>query len=312
MILVIVVGIIVVLFIVVNNIYLKYRLRVFGLSVFLNLEYNYKCIAIGSGPGKFDLCLDEKKKWKNLCVWPEDFRYDYKVLKNYRNHLVKNAVVVHAISPLSFSENIYLKEDKFSSKYVGILPMKEVEISKFKYIEEKYFTILVYPKLFVKAIVCMINCKILKRKNVEKVKYSSQRKNLQSEILDMVQSWIETNPHLKDFKSVKQIDQIRNDIEKNINDLCKIVEFCQKEGLVYVPIIVPMCDNMRQFFSEEFLEEILYNPLDVVGVSEDLIDFLGRDEYKDGKLYTNGLFLNDEGSNLLTKEIEKMLEDRCV
>ena len=267
---------------------------------FQSLESNLQILAIGSGPGRFDINFSDIPHAKNLCVWPQDFRYDYRMIKHYRHHFCKEAVIVHAISPLSFTENIYSKDALIDRNYVRVLPPDSIDLSTQNYFLEKYIPAFKHPKELIKYIL-----------GIERKFTAEGDKKVLAD--NFIKGWLSTNPHLKDFKDPSQDESMKYAFEKNKYWLTKMIDFCDKENLHYVPLIVPMGTHLKSYFSKEFLDVFLYKNIYESGIKKnDIIDCLSYRELEDDELYYNGLFLNDVGSNIMTNIILKSLKEASI
>lgn len=262
---------------------------------FVDLDTLYDIVNVGSGPSFYDFdwsCILNVKGY-NFAVSPEDFRYDLRVLRNYKKLIKKNGTVIIVICPLSFAENRYLLKDYYSYRYIGILPKSEVIISSYKYkiyknkigrfLVNNYYRMCAVPQLIYS---------VLGRRN----------KACQSSEERLVRGWLRDNPDLRNLKDLPKRDMTQV-FEKKKKELNEIVEECINANLRPVLLIPPISRKLRSYFSSEFLDAFVYNNIKEISDAVILLDFLSDDKYSDDLFYSNGIFLKHEIAPEFTREV---------
>ena len=273
--------------------YLSKRIMTKEFKNWTKLNHSKSVIVVGSGPGKFDVDFGELDDCINLSVWPEDFRYDYRMLKNKSNLLQKGTVVFHFICPLSFAKNKYLKENNYNKKYVHVLPSKDVDLPYSIYVLEKYFYLFIHPRRILSFLKKNIGC--------NNFSFQEQKEKL-------ITSWLRENPGLENLKDAEKGKQFEEAFKENTHYLKMIVTLCQTHEWRYIPIIAPMSNDLKSSISDTFLNEFLYKNIVFLQSDFEVLDFLKKKEFSDNRLYTdfplqNGLFLNETGRTKMTKEL---------
>lgn len=263
------------------------------------IKKNVQVLVFGSGPGMFDIDFGETDCTKeNLCIWPEDFRYDLKMLKLLKERVNKGTKIIHIISPLSFAKNIYVFDEAYNEKYLTVLPTKEVELPKLDRFMILYFPIIKHPKRFVKWI--FGKEKVVDKKSIVSEINISEKQRAADE---MLAGWLKTNPGLINFENSKQLNSFEEAFERNIRDLSNMKKYCDEQGYQYIPVIPPMSRYLKSHFSDSFLDEVLYTNIERAGIGVECIDYLQDDRFDDMDMYLNGLFLDKYGSIKLTKDL---------
>ena len=106
---------------------------------------------------------------------------------------------------------------------------------------------------------------------------------------------------LRDLQQAESAMHLQPVIKKTIKIVREMVDECRQYGVIPILIIPPVSRFLNAMVSEEFLAEVLYNPLrknfeDVV-----LLDYLRDERFQDINLYMNSDFMNLEGRRLFTK-----------
>ena len=295
-------GIIIILIVLVNLIvsfsqFNKKRYPQF--SKYIDSKGDLKVSAIGSGSGvyAFDFCM-MKENAENLCIWPQDFRYDYRMICQYGKLINKDGILFHFFSPLSFAQNEYLNTIEFNEKYLGILPLKMVDVPLWYAVVWKIFPIFVHPKDFVKY---LLGRNISKTPMVKICNNTEEIKELAENHLNF---WMKSNPLLRNFRDPTQSKFYTDVFDKNIYYLNLIKNYCEKYGIRYIPIIAPISSYIKNSFSEEFLDAFLFDNIKKLEIP--YLDFLSKSSYEDITNYLDGLFLNEQARIRFTEEVMKL------
>lgn len=252
--------------------------------------------AFGSGPGLYALDFEEKENCYNLCVWPEDFRYDFRMLKKISNRMQEGTVILHCISPLSFLRNEYLYKNDFNEKYAVVLKRKDVDVNFIHYYAERFFPIFNHPKRIVKMIIRRKKNELLSNTqlNDEEIKMDCKRN---------VENWLNNNDGLNDLEDSLQNIFFKDAFEMNKEMLKHISDFCDERGYQYFAVIIPINQYMKSFFSQQFLDEFLLNNIYSCVDPYKVINCMEQKKFENVSLYQNGLFLNKKGREAVTEYV---------
>ena len=262
--------------------------------------YDLDIVNLGSGPSLFDFSweqIDDVKGY-NMAIWPEDFRYDSRILKYYSDHLKKGAIVVVVVCPLSFGENMYLKDRSFSDRYVRVLPRDMVDTTGIRYYLKKYF-----PLIFDVRAWIVSHCVKVVDTDVRKGKKISKKK----EVDTLVCGWLSDNPGLNDLRDASQAKNFTEVFKRKKKELQDVIEEAKRLELNPIIVIPPVSKYLREYMSEEFIDEFVLKNLDEFRSVCPILDYHNDSKYSDLSNYTNGLFLNKAESKVFTKEIVNMI-----
>lgn len=269
---------------------------------FKNVPFNLEIANIGSGPSLFDFDWEnETVNGFNLAVWPEDFRYDLKILKRYKRNFKEDAIIIVVVCPLSFGENKYLNTPQFLERYINVLPYREIELPYIWYILYKYFPSIRFLRHWKK---------ILKEKKLET--YYQELDNIDNEkkrtelAQELYYGWLKSNPLLSDLEDGMQSDRMSDIIQNRQNDLQELIDFCINSMLRPVIVIPPVGQYLKRRISQEFAENFVYIPLKKFKERNiPIFDYYNDDKYEQMDLYSNGLFLQKEARKNFTKQFLK-------
>ena len=83
-----------------------------------------------------------------------------------------------------------------------------------------------------------------------------------------------------------------------------MINYTLSNGLKPVIVVPPCSKELNDFFSDEFLKEILYSNIEKANKNIiPVLDYLKKPEFQDYHLYENSDFLNVNGRELFTKKV---------
>ncbi len=264
-------------------------------------------INIGSFPSVycFDWSVDRTVRGFNLGIGPEEIYYDNKMLQYYHRERSDIKVVIHLITPLLFCENRYTNKLPYNVRYSVVLPKNDVRVSACAYYMEKYFPLI--RKTIEAAVNRISRFKI--KGNVQDVSNLTPKQQADA----IMSGWLKENPGLQNFTDPRQGIHQEKFFNYQIESLKEMVEFCSKSGLTYVPVIGPVSEYIRSFFSDEFIRRFVWDNLLESSISEDsIINYYDSTDYSSMDNYTNGLFLNDITRKRFTIDVINELKRRQI
>lgn len=280
-----------------------YRGSVQPFRVFSDIFDELQIVNIGSGPALFAFDWESANiRGLNLAVWPEDFRYDYKMLRHFFGCRRRQCqIVILGISILSFAKNKYLASADFSERYVHILPQQEVELSAYKYYLEKYFPLLSRPRR-IKPIIKML----LHMEEPYKMPFCEEtEEDVKRKLADeMIHGWICDNPPLKDLQDISTVSSFAEDFLVNRKNVDSIYDYCQEKGFECYAVVCPVSEYIRTQFSQAFLDKFLYENLQKLKIPKDhILLHLDDNEFAGMENYLNGLFLTKSAQSKFTYNV---------
>lgn len=271
-----------------------------AIESFPNLPNNLDIVNIGSGISdqNFDWSILPEVRGFNFAIRPEDFRYDARIIKNYGNHVKKGGIVIVVVCPLSFGKNEYLYKNYFNEKYIRILPFEDVDVSLFRYVLFKKIPFIYSFHLFTRKCLYYIKVKI----------YRLIKKNKMTICLNPVDNtikgWIHDSPGLSNLTDPSQSKLFEKVFEEKKADLHTVINNCVEKELIPVLLVPPICNELYNKMSSEFLKSFMYDNLkDEINRGIPILDYSRNIDFTDDSFFVNGLFLNENKKKMFTKDV---------
>ena len=289
-------------FILLNILYKKtnyYKINILQSNKFKEIPDNLELSHLGSSYAKY--AFDYSKvglKGFNFGLQPQSLSYDFRILKQFKNKLKKNGVIIITIPDFVFAFLDYPIED-YNYRYYSFLNKENIlNYSSLKNFLLNYFPLILQPKKL-KYIL-----KDISKENSDSLVFIENSETVTKEAQRRINGW------KKEFKLLGTENS--EDIPLNIKEMFRKTQSLLEEMINYslsnelkpVIVIPPCSKELNDFFSEEFLNEILYS--NVEKANKNLIpvlDYLKDPEFQDYYLYVNSDFLNVNGRELFTKRV---------
>lgn len=289
-------------FILLNILYKKtnyYKINILQSNKFKEIPDNLEIINLGSSYAKY--AFDYSKvgiKGFNFGIQPQSLSYDFRILKQFKDKLKKNGVVIITIPNFVFAFLDYPIEE-YNYKYYSFLNRENIlNYSSLKKYLIKHLPLLLQPKKL-KYIL-----KDISKESMDRLTFIENKEDVKKEAQKRINGWI------RQFKllNINNKEELPLDIKKMFiktqSLLEEMINYSLSNELKPVIVIPPCSKELNDFFSEEFLNEILYS--NVEKANKNLIpvlDYLKDPEFQDYYLYVNSDFLNVNGRELFTKRV---------
>lgn len=266
-----------------------------------------KLEVVNTGSTPFFNAFDYKL-WKckggNLAFQPQPLYYDIETLKNYKDRLAENAIILFGVEEFKLCLDFY-NDVKSDYKYYLWLNDKQIRTysNKTSFLV-RYLPFVAYPQLIWRDIKTLI--KVLIRYHV------SQRKESSSESDDIRFAHYWLNSWKEEFHWNKFYDltiEQKNNIEINKKRLCNAIkEYKEKKYRPYI-VIPPFSPNLIKILPEQLLNDCLWNPIAEISKEQgiEIIDCYHDPKFADWTLYANALTLNNRGRILFNNYIKENL-----
>lgn len=269
---------------------------------------NLEIINLGSNHPKFGFDytgLDVKGE--NWAVGPQTLEYDFTILRNNVSHLAPNAVVVIPICLLKLF--LYRQKGRtVHTKYYTFLKPKDiVGYSQLDKWSNYSFPLLFHPMRLRRLL-----------KDTKKDNRLSLDVNLCKTEADLnkdADRWIDIWNKEFDIKLPTPTLSAENksDIQKNIQILKEMIEFCLSKGLRPVIAILPVTNYLYSRFTPEFIENhILAYIAEANEVKVPVKNYLTDERFTDPSLYINSFFFNTKGRKKFTKHFIEDLRAQSI
>ncbi|WP_354019468.1 hypothetical protein [Fictibacillus halophilus] len=226
----------------------------------------------------------------DLALPSQTIQYDYKLLKEYSEHLKPGGVVLVSISQMTFVNY----EAKNIGNYYRILDRRDIE--PFNSID--YYTYLNLPGTNTASLSSAITGKL---------------KDLR---WDSHQPWSNNGKNYSERKYEKIEDQYReaeenNNIEPNVKQLREIVDFCKEKGYQVVLTMEPVHQSYLEYFDENVMDRLVYQHLESLDLNVPLLNYMSDQRFVNNKEYfIDPDHLNSEGrkkfSWIVYEELKRM------
>lgn len=284
-----------------EQIYMKshrYKLSLGGAYNLKNVPSNIEICNIGSGPALYGITYAEcTMNGFNFGTSPQSYKYGFKILNNFKDNILDNAMVIITICPLSFGNNLACEEIGYSDKFYGILQPEDIDgyTRRRKLLNQHPILLRIFEK-------CKNKCEKNKVKNTTKnePRLISRWKNqfLLENLVDPTQSI----NHEKAFEDKVKVIQ-------------EGIELCNNNHWRPIFVIPPISPLTKQYISQEFLEKFLYDNL--LNIQKKYPKVLLLDYYNDARfdtvLFKGDICMNDIGkrkfSEILFSDIKLQYEE---
>lgn len=276
-----------------------YKINILQGNKFKDIPDNLEIINLGSSYAKYAFDYNKVEiKGFNFGIQPQSLSYDFRILKEVKNKLKRNGIVIITIPDFVFSFLDYSIEE-YNYRYYFFLSKENIlNYSSLKKYLLKYFPLLLQPKK-IKFIL-----KDIAEENNDKLIFLENRELVEKEAKKRIASW------KKEFKlsGTQNIEDIPLDIKNMFNEtqnlLEEMIEYSLARKLKPVIVIPPCSKELNDFFSDEFLKGILYSNIEKANKkSIPVLDYLKDPEFQEYHLYINSDFLNVKGRELFTKKV---------
>ncbi|KZE64957.1 hypothetical protein AWM68_09045 [Fictibacillus phosphorivorans] len=226
----------------------------------------------------------------DLALPSQTIQYDYKLLKEYGEHLKPGGVVLVSISQMTFANS----EAKNIGNYYKVLDRSDIE--PFHLID--YYSYLYLPGTNTGSLTSAVAGKL---------------KNLR---WDSHQPWANNGKNYSGRKYMKIEDQYReaeenNSIEPNVKQLREIVDLCSEKGYKVVLTIEPVHQSYLDYFDENVMNRLVFQHIEALNLDVPLLNYMSDQRFVDKKEYfIDPDHLNSEGrkkfSWIVYEELKRM------
>ncbi len=264
---------------------------------FNTMPYGLDVVSLGSTMilGDFDFEM-WKYKGYNLANSPQSLSYDYRILKQYRNHLKKNGVVLIGLAEFSLLVPEYKQKNNHNIYYWILGRNQIVGYSRVREALLKSIPGIVDIKLIKQEVTCFM----------KKIIGYSNNKTIREDVTERIESWYREFS-IREKCSMEQIE----DSKRTFSILEDIMEFCCRNELKPVIIIPPMSNSLKSRMPISFLEDCLWKYIrHLENNNVDIIDCYNDIELSEDGLYESAIVLNMYGKELFNSKIQSELMER--
>lgn len=292
------------IFLVCNHLYKKtnhYQNKTWQQRRFENIPYGIDVAAIGSGPGLYDIDLDNHfDHGFSFCQSPQSFEYGYKILNRYQDRLNPYCIIIIIIiCPLNFAKNKKHFNKNYYYPYYGLLPKEDIKYySPLRFILRK-FPLLKHPKYLFRIF-----------KDVPLVDPLNSMIKMEGEVYrdlidELLEGWLQQSG-LNDLTDKSQAINQEEVFEETRSWLSKIIALCERRNWKPVFLIPPMEEGITELISDEFKEAFVDRQLRIVNQKGyPVLDYFKDSYFSSARFYQYPAFMNCYGRKEFTKKIKK-------
>ena len=266
---------------------------------FKDIPKNLDIVNLGSNQPKFAFDYSQSNVLgMSWAVGPQTLEYDFRILKNFHNHLKSNAKVLIAISPFQFFLLKY-KDDASNHKYYEFLDSNFID--DYSSITKKLYTD--YPIFTEKKQLLRIFKDVKLDDRLELEENPMSRAEINKDALRWIDGW-KKQFKINNLENIILSDENKHSIEKNIETLREIINFCIEKKCEPVLIIIPVTKVLSCYLADKFVEEYI---IDYINRSNEkkvrLLNYWKDERFEDEKFYFNSFFMNHIGRKQFTEQV---------
>ncbi|WP_236636036.1 MULTISPECIES: hypothetical protein [unclassified Exiguobacterium] len=224
----------------------------------------------------------------DLALPSQTIEYDFKMLKQYDEHLRPGGVVIVSLSQITFSNvEIGRKEN-----YYQVLDQEDIEpVSTFD-----YYTYTSIPALNSGSVYTALSREIRDFRWESHKPWVNNGKNYSERKYEMVEA------------QYKQAVENR-DIEQNMKQLQEIIDYCEQQGYNVVLAMEPVHESYHAYFDEDVMERHVFQHLEALDLDIPFLNYMGDQRFVSNKDYFhNPDHLNGDGRKLLSSLVYEDLK----
>lgn len=257
-------------------------------------------IAIGSTYGRYGIDFNAVgcKGW-NFCFAPQFLYYTEKILYSYSRYFKANCIVIITLPDL-----VFISEGRYdyggSNRYHRILDRESLgeDFSCKRWLFSR-LPLLENPKLIKEFFKFLVGKRSHDRYEISKNLYEpSQWDELaKSRCLEWCNQF-----GLKDTYDGDFTGKIREEFQKSVAVLERMINFCLKERYRPILVVPPLSEAMNKNTSFFFLKNVLYDNINTANTANiPVLDYRKDSRLQDMNLYINADFLNLTGREKFTR-----------
>lgn len=286
----------VMMFLTLNKMYFStnaYLMTKKDVDKFKNVPNDLRIVNLGSSYAKYGIVYDSFAiNGFNFALAPQSLKYDYKVIRQYSNHLASNSIVIITLGICEFLLDDYHHEQS-NMKYYFFMDGKYINnFSKLKRWLYLYFPLLIMPWK-VKYIFKDIR---LTEQNTQENKGVSVERLAE----ERIKEWQDEFGDLEIGKlDVTDIGRVRE-------TLMEMIDYCNEKEWKPILVIPPVTRKLKVALQENKvdLQKILYDNIgeDVIG-NTPVLDYFNNSDIEDEIYFISADFLSEQGSRLFSGKL---------
>jgi hypothetical protein len=293
----------------VNN---KYKQTNFYKNQFIDVEKftssipkNLEIVNLGSNHPKFAFDYSEADiSGMNWAIGPQSFEYDLRILKKFHGFLKEKAFVIIPVCPLNFFLYRYAY-DSINYKYYNILAPEEIN----NYSKKTRFLHIDYPILTAKRNLVRLVKDVPANTQLNIATNPMNNKELVKDANNWIKGWLQQFS-LNDLGNISLSTENKNSIEKNIDILNEMIDFCLEKNYRPIIMMLPVTKALSSLFPQSFIDEYIVENIKKANMRGiPVVNYLNDARFISPDLYFNSFFMNAKGRKIFTNAVVKELKN---
>lgn len=225
----------------------------------------------------------------DLALPAQTIEYDYKLLKEYGEHLKSDGVVLVSLSQITFGST----DTKFIGNYYEILDREDID----PYNVFDYYSYLYLPGANTASFLSAVTGKF------KEFRWEDHK------------PWVDNGDAYAERKSKRVEAEYAaaveaNTIPENMRYLKKIFEYCEERDYTVVLTIEPVHESYAAYFSEDDMERLVFQHLDALDLDVPLLDYMNDERFASSREYfIDGDHLNKTGRKVYSEIVYEDLKE---
>jgi hypothetical protein len=230
----------------------------------------------------------------NFALMPQPLSYDFKILKQYHEHINEHGVVLIPLCSFVFYVDCY-PDDVSNTKYYYFLNKKYINnYNPLKHWINEKFPLLRNPMLIKR----IIKDEPLLSNDDEAV---GTKETMAIAAKSRITGWCEEFG-FQDLNSCKDNEKLNLMTEKTVNTLKEIIDYCIANAFKPVIVISPVYKQYSGLFSDEVLKNCLYDNIVRANIKRiPVFNYYNDERFQDYSFYINSDCLNKKGQKMFAQ-----------
>ena len=270
----------------------------------VHIQRNLEVVNLGSNHPKFAFSYNDFGiKGDNWAVGPQTLEYDFKILRKYHSFLAPDATVIIPIC--LFKMFLYRQKPRyFHYKYYTFLSPVDIVGYSLDEMDVHINRPLYYNWRLSKCIFHDVPPYTL-------LDLIENPLNNENALNADAQSWVDCwNKEFDiDIDHIELSESNKADIEKNIEILSSIIDFCLERNYHPVIALLPITDYLMKRLPSDFCNKYYINFINKANKRNvPILNYLTDSRFTSPDFFINSFFMNKRGRTVFTKQILKDLE----
>jgi hypothetical protein len=279
-----------------------YKNKFIDTHKFKDMPNNLEIVNLGSNQPKFAFDYSQSNiLGMNWAVGPQTLEYDFRILKDFHNNLKPNSKILIAISPFQFFLFNY-KNNASNHKYYNFLDSNLID--NYSNLTKKLY--LDYPVFTAKKQILRIIKDTKPDVRLELENNPMNAKEIQKDAMEWLDGW-KRQFQVNDLENIILSDENKYNIDKNIEILKEMIDFCIEREYEPVLLVLPVTKELSALFPDAFVQKYIMDCINQANQKNvKFLNYWKDERFEENELCFDSFFMNSVGRLQFTKQV---LED---